>query len=173
MYLVQRVNEKDVFFVTINTGEGVGNHPGYAPGYPKVKRYTSMRLRASIDRVACPSWLYFLFKIQSAGHKDHTPSILYDVALPALVEMDLVSACKTQTATEDPHAIPETLQRSGVCYYRCILSAVRYSLRLLGLKQGAVKQLLHVTRRAFCARVYQDLQRLEDLLVCFAVAFDF
>ena len=55
--------------------------------------------------------------------------------------------------------IPETLQRSGVCYYRCILAAMRYSMRRLGLSQNHVKQMLHVIRRGYVHRVIEDLEK--------------
>ena len=49
------------------------------------------------------------------------------------------------------------LETQAVCIGRCILTATRYSLRILGLKQAQVKQLLHVVRRGFVARVKEDL----------------
>ena len=155
MYLVERTGDDEAAFVTLNTGQGVGYHPDYAAGYPKQKRLTQMRLPATLAKMSDTSWLYMLFKIQAGGHKDHTPKVLYEVCLPALVGSSLVQACADAPA--DPHAIAETLQRSGVCYYRCILTATRYSLRKLGCRQEQVKQLLHVVRRTFVARVAEDL----------------
>ena len=159
MYMVDKVSQTRCDFVTFNTGQGVGNHPDYARGYPKQKRYTQMRLRSTTAEIADPAWLWIVFKIQAGGHKDHTPEMFYNVALPALVGDSLVRACADSKSVEDPYAVPETLQRSGVCYYRCILTAARYCLRRLGFKQPQVKQLMHVTRRAFVARVKDDLLR--------------
>jgi hypothetical protein len=78
--------------------------------------------------------------------------------LPALAGTTLTAA--VAASGPDKFAVAETLQRSGTCYYRCILASIRYSLRRLGLSQPHVKQLLHVLRRAFLSRVAGDLARV-------------
>ena len=101
--------------------------------------------------------MYFLFRIKAFGHKDHTADFFYDVVLPGLIQNSLIESVKLSGI--DKYMVAETLQRSGVCYYRCILSATRYSMRRLGLKQNQVKQMLHVVRRGYIHHVIHDLER--------------
>ena len=156
MYLIDKTSKNTVSFVVINTGEGVGHHPGV--GTDKEKRHTQMRLNnIPLDNVTNLSWLYFLFRIKAFGHKDHTADFFYDVVLPGLIQNSLIESVKLSGI--DKYMVAETLQRSGVCYYRCILSATRYSMRRLGLKQNQVKQMLHVVRRGYIHRVIHDLER--------------
>ena len=156
MYYIEKTSAKTVSFVVLNTGEGVGYHPG--AGSDKTKRHTQYRINdIPIENITDTSWLYFLFRIQAFGHKDHEAKLFYEVILPALVQDSLCAA--TQKSGKDKYLVPETLQRSGVCYYRCILCATRYSMRRLGLNQNQVKQMLHVIRRGFIHRVIHDLKR--------------
>ena len=67
MYLVERVSATEAAFVTLNTGQGVGYHPGHPAGYPKQKRHTQMRLASTVEKVCDPAWLYLMFKIQAGG----------------------------------------------------------------------------------------------------------
>ena len=96
MYMVDKVSSSKCDWVTFNTGQGVGNHPDFAAGYPKQKRYTQMRLCSTTEKVADPAWLWIVFKIQAGGHKDHTPEMMYDVALPAL--MGILSCARVRSA---------------------------------------------------------------------------
>jgi hypothetical protein len=159
MYMVHKTSKKEVSFVVLNTGQGVGYHPGTASD--KTKRHTQYRLNnIPIENITNTSWLYFLFRIKAFGHKDHDEKVFYEVILPTLIEKPLCEG--TYQSGTDPYLIPETLQRSGVCYYRCILTATRYSMRLLGLNQNQVKQMLHVIRRGYIHRVIHDLKRSHD-----------
>ena len=118
MYLVHRTSQTKAAFVTLNTGDGVEYHPPYPQGYPKDMRYTQLRFNSTVDEISDPAWLYLIFKIKATSHENHQSQILYDVCLPALVEGSLIQACNDQGVTQDQYAVPETLQRSGTCYYR-------------------------------------------------------
>ena len=121
MYMVDKVSSSKCDWVTFNTGQGVGNHPDFAAGYPKQKRYTQMRLCSTTEKVADPAWLWIVFKIQAGGHKDHTPEMMYDVALPALVGDTLVRVCEVSKSIEKTRCAGASAKRR-VCY-RCILTA--------------------------------------------------
>ena len=109
MYIIDRTAEDAVSFVVCNTGSGVGYHPGTAEGYPKTKRFTSMRLDGvAMERVTHSAWLYLLFRINAFGDEDHTPEMFYNVVLPALTGKSLVAA--VEASGEDSFAVPETLQ---------------------------------------------------------------
>jgi len=110
-----------------------------------------------ITNITDPAWLYYLFRIQAFGHKDHDEKIFYNVVLPGLLQATVSEA--VEKSGKDQWMVPETLQRSGVCYYRCILTATRYSMRRLGLKQNQVKQMLHCIRRGYLTRVTEDLKK--------------
>ena len=164
MYIVERTSETEVSFIVCNTGQGVGYHPGV--GSDKIKRHTCMRLNnIPLEKITDTVWLYFLFRIRAFGHKDHDEKIFYEVVLPGLLGCSLETAVKS--SGEDPYMIPETLQRSGVCYYRCILTAMRYSMRRLGLKQDQVKQMLHIIRRVCtsCDRRFGKMSRISEYLL--------
>eukprot|EP00949_MAST-11_sp_MAST-11-sp1_P002253 g2253.t1 len=161
MYLVDKTSRDTVSFVTCNTGDGVGHHPAEGDSKLSPKRATQMRhTDIPVDRIADPGWLYYLFRITATGHKDHTPQMFYDVVLPGLLGTSLCTASKR--SGKDPLLVEETLQRSGTCYYRCILTATRYSLRRLGCTQDQVKQTLHIIRRSFVSRLTKDLETVFD-----------
>ena len=161
MYLVDRTSDTEISFVVLNTGEGVGHHPGV--GSDKTKRHTAMRHNnIPIENCTNTSWLYFLFRNKTWSHKDHGDEIFYDIILPALLQTTLVASIKK--SGEDQWMIPETLQRSGTCYYRCIMTAMRYSMRRLGLEQNQVKQMLHVIRRGYVGHVIEDLKKSHEMV---------
>ena len=114
-----------------------------------------------IERIIDPAWLYVLFRLKKFGADDHKPEMVYEVLLPHLLQSPIEP--RARASLKGPYAkyaIPETLQRAGVCYYRCILCAMRYALRRLGLSQNHVKQLRVTMRRGYLLCVKRGLNRI-------------
>ena len=139
MYLVDRVSATEANFVVMNTGAGVRVwHKTCPEGYPKEKRHTQLCVRAELERIADPAWLYVLFRVNFQPHDSHNAAAVYEICLEELLQKGIQEA-----SVHDPHSVPETLQRSGTCFYRCVLTATRYALRRLGASQGQVKKMMH------------------------------
>jgi len=108
-----------------------------------------------------PSWLYVLFRLKKFSADDHKPVMVYEVLIPHLLQSPIEP--RARASLKGPYAkyaVPETLQRAGVCYYRCILCAMRYALRRLGLSQNHVKQLRVTMRRGYLLCVKRGLNRI-------------
>jgi hypothetical protein len=56
----------------------------------------------------------------------------------------------------------ETIQRSGTCYYRCVLSALRYMLKVEKISSHQQKQFFFVVRRAFLEQAEADLVTFQE-----------
>ena len=155
MYIVERTSEEEYSFVVLNTGDGIQYHPWTAADYPKEKCRTAIRIdHIPRARLLDEAVLYTIFKMQTTNSDDNKLEILYEVVLPHLARVRLSDGI----AQEDPYAEWETPQRAGVCYYRCILTTIRYLMRRQGLSQGHVKQFLHALRRGFLVRTEADLK---------------
>ena len=58
----------------------------------------------------------------------------------------------------------ETMQRSGTCFYRAILGAIRYCCKRVGFSVLQRKQLMYAFRMAFLFTLKADLIHLNDYL---------
>lgn len=116
-----------------------------------------------------------MFKIQAAKGEDHRLQVLYEILLPFLVGgQPLARAmCEGQgscTSSESvgPHMRDDSIemrtpQRAKVCYFRCVLEALRYLARSqAGLSQPQVKQLMFAMRRMSAEMCEEDLEALPD-----------
>jgi len=80
--------------------------------------------------------------------------MLYEVILPHFCRD---GALDQRVAQTDSHGDYETLQRSGTCYYRCVLTVLRYLLKCDGIAKAQRKQLLYVVRLAYLHHVEEDI----------------
>ena len=81
---------------------------------------------------------------------------------PALVAQPVPNLCEDNL--QDPvNEVADwmTAQRAGTCYYRCVVAAARYLLRLQGHSQAQVKDVTLAVRRQYMLRVARDLSREE------------
>jgi len=67
--------------------------------------------------------------------------MFYEVLLPQIVGGPVEKAVDFVGSGHN-----ETLQRAGTCYYRCILTCLRYLLKSDGLSKNQQKQLFYVLR---------------------------
>jgi thiol-disulfide isomerase/thioredoxin len=58
---------------------------------------------------------------------------------------------------DDSNGDYETIQRSGTCYFRCVLTVFKYMLKADGLKGKKAKQLFHLIRVGFLDQIEADL----------------
>ena len=130
--------------VTLNTGQGVGHHPGSSKWFPKEKRRTAIRLLADAERIVDPGVWFVLWQQMREWKAVHGPSVLYESLLPHLAgDVQLQDALRAAEASGVRQGEWETPQKTGTCYYRCVLCALRYLLReRAGLDR---KQRKHVT----------------------------
>ena len=70
--------------VTLNTGQGVGHHPGSAMWYPKEKRRTAVRILADVERVIDSGVWFVLWQQMREWKAVHGPNVLYESLLPHL-----------------------------------------------------------------------------------------
>ena len=130
--------------VTLNTGQGVGHHPGSSKWFPKEKRRTAIRLLADAERVVDPGVWFVLWQQMREWKGVHGPRVLYESLLPHLAgDVQLQDALRAAEASGVRQGEWETPQKTGTCYYRCVLCALRYLLReCAGLNR---KKRKHVT----------------------------
>lgn len=89
-----------------------------------------------LHRIASESFLLVLLQMNVFHRQQHAPEVLYEVLLPFLCGGQDVRSVAAKT-TQPPSATP---QRSGTCFYRSSLVAVRYLLFRSGMSAAAQKQ---------------------------------
>ena len=156
MYIVERAADGDSFeFTVCNTGDGVSlyHHHDALSHYPKDKHQTALNLRGiSPERMASPDVWCMILQLRCVPSELNGPKILYEVILPHLagataVAGGMVSLFDSQS--EARGGPMETIQRSGTCFYRCILSGLRFMSRRDGLSGTKTKQLMYALRVAY------------------------
>ena len=139
VYVIERADDMSYAMVVCNTGSGVDYHPSQMLGdtYPKTKRCTAMKV-ANIpqSRIVDEAVWFLFFKMKVMADKSHGPSMLYEVLLPQLAG-DVGAFLEPSTIDTSGHF--ESVQRSGTCFMRAVLSGAcsrRLRARLQGLKRG-------------------------------------
>lgn len=177
MYVIERDAEDTYAFSVVNTGEGNEYHPLYRGDYPKEKRRAAIRIgEISRDTILEESFWYLLFKMRFQPSSVHGPEQLYEVLLPYLAgdstrpeEGGLPNDCTIASNVEKQVRLGncgdfETMQRSGTCFFRAILSTLRYCCKRRGLSAEKRKQITFAMRAAFLFRADYDLHELQRLL---------
>ena len=121
-YVIERAADGSYAMVVCNTGSGVEYHPPQmlADSYPKTKRRTAMKVsNIPQSRMVEESVWFLLFKMKVISDKSHGPNMLYEVLLPHLAG-DLLGISETGPASG--HF--ESVQRSGTCFMRAVLSGM-------------------------------------------------
>jgi hypothetical protein len=172
LYVLERDSEEMYGFTVVNTGEGTDYHPFYRGDYPKVKRRNALRI-GDIPRSAIldEALWYFTFKMRFESTSVHGPELLYDVILPMyansipIEDGDLTFARNLDTEIRrDRCGDFETIQRSGTCFFRAILSCFRYCLKRVGFSQAQRKQFMFALRICFLFRIINDVRKLTSAL---------
>ena len=122
---------------TCNTGEGAEYHPSIPTETGKKKT------RAAIccsgvhrNRILDLQFWAVFFNVRNTPSDINRPAAWYDVMLPHLCGCNLFASSShnitsiqklLESEAEDAQGHFETAQRSGTCFYRCILSGCRYA----------------------------------------------
>jgi hypothetical protein len=143
-------------FCVSNTGDGVNYHPRIdCEYYPKSKHQCAILFRdVPRHRLVEKALWYMLFKMKVTSDSSHGPEMLYEVLLPHLCG-NLVYSHVSQHLEQNGHW--ETIQRSGTCFMRSILTCLRFLLKRDGFSHIQQKQLFVGLRRAFLDIVAANL----------------
>eukprot|EP00467_Chlorarachnion_reptans_P010822 CAMPEP_0114525784 /NCGR_PEP_ID=MMETSP0109-20121206/22631_1 /TAXON_ID=29199 /ORGANISM="Chlorarachnion reptans, Strain CCCM449" /LENGTH=5518 /DNA_ID=CAMNT_0001707433 /DNA_START=63 /DNA_END=16619 /DNA_ORIENTATION=+ len=156
MHMAER-EKGDYIFCIINTGQGVEYHPSTKKWFPKTKHKVAIAIKGiPPKRFLDPAvWLLF-WKLRVTHKKENDMEQMYEVLLPHLANGPLAQAVQ---AAEQSGFVGdyETIQRSGTCYYRCVLSTLRYLMKRDGFSALQRKQFFFQIRCAYLDRVGEDL----------------
>lgn len=152
MYVIERskTSPASFDFTVCNTGCGIQYHKRDAvSAVPKTKYQTALNCHdIPIDRIASPDVWYMILQLIIVPSDLNGEKILYEVILPHLAANTVTGGGQTgislyNAETESRGGGVETPQRSGTCYYRCVLSALRFLCRKDGLSSVQQKQLMY------------------------------
>lgn len=166
MHAIQREkgSEKDVTFsfTTLNTGSGIQFHPSNQADYPKRKVRTAITIGSiPLKRMCDEAVWYVLFKQMTLSRKENGPAIVYQVVLPHLVGPNKSVLQAIKDTGDARSGDLETPQRSGTCYYRCVLCAFKYLLKRDGFDRTMRKRATYFLRRAFLDATERDLRTID------------
>ncbi len=166
MYCIERTSADTFAWVIINTGEGQGFHPTSwhydseeSTAGPRQRVRSAVRIEGIastklIDEVV----FYVLLRLRAHMDKLHKPEVLYDILIPYLTDMTFLEAyAKGERANPSLQGTLETSQRAGTCYYRCVLSCLKYLLKRKGVPNAAIKQLTYAVRQKYLETIEAGL----------------
>ena len=159
VYVIERATDGSYAMVVCNTGSGVEYHPPkmLADTYPKTKRCTAMKVpNIPSQRMVDEAVWFLMFKMKVISDKSHGPNMLYEVLLPHLAGD---SVGPSELGTTQGSGRFESVQRSGTCFMRAVLAALRYLMKSDGFEQIQQKQLFLFVRQSFLDLVDLDLDR--------------
>lgn len=147
-------------FATCNTGDGVNYHPQIdCEYYPKSKHQCAIIFEdIPRHRLIEESFWYMLFKMKVISDSSHGPEMLYEVLLPHLCG-NLVYTAVSKKLERNGHW--ETIQRSGTCFMRSILTSLRFMMKRDGFSRLQQKQLFVALRLAYVDIVSENLEQKE------------
>ena len=165
VYIVEKEESGKYAFVVCNTGRGTEFHPSSNANYPKEKKAVALRIGDIPAHRMLDEWLWYLImKIKLTKHDTHLPDQLYQVILPHLMGNALGDPFVKKQMSEKKCGNYETLQRSGTCFFRCTLSAIRYLAKKEGMTVNQIKQLMFAIRVSFLERTRSHLVYLAESL---------
>ena len=162
MYVVERTGASEGRFTVCNTGQGVGAHPSTTKLAPKIKFKNSVIIeRVPWERMSSPAFWMFVFSLKVFPDDRNTPEVFYGHLLPYLSRKPLAAAWKE--TLDDPACDWRTPQRSGTCYFRCVLEAMHYCYRRLGMSASAAKGVSTLFRYATLRLAVADLAAVKSI----------
>jgi hypothetical protein len=121
------------------------------------------------------SFWYFLFAMRFQPSSLHGPEQLYEVLLPYLASLSPLSRGGENSIRDFTFSTNldqqirmglcgdfETIQRSGTCFFRVILSTLRYCCKRVGFCLQKRKQLTYAIRLVLLLRTQSDLAKLKE-----------
>eukprot|EP00466_Bigelowiella_natans_P015194 jgi/Bigna1/85176/estExt_fgenesh1_pg.C_20373 len=161
MHVVWKTKDSYDFSV-INTGQGVEYHPATNKWFPKKKHKVAITIKGiKAERFLDPAIWFLFWKLRLTHKKENDSEQMYEVLLPHLANGPLAQAVEAADK-DDLCGEYETIQRSGTCYYRCILSTLRFLMKRDGFNEKQRKQFLFQIRCAYLDRVLADLKAMKD-----------
>jgi hypothetical protein len=156
VFIVERVSQDEFAWVVCNTGRGVEDyHPKSDHCYPETKFKTALRYQGiSRERITSPHFWYMTLRLTMQPSDCNTPVALYESILPHLRRSDNHFVTNAEVSTSGDWERP---QKSGTCFYRCLLSALAYLLKTRGFSTFQKKQLFVLIRIGYLKHVKRDL----------------
>lgn len=157
MYIVEKTSETKCTFTVCNTGDGIEAHPSANDQYPDPARVrTAVSLeQVEMARVSDPATLFMLFQLQATAKNSHHKYAFYGVILPYIAGGPVGEAIES-SSKNGPFRTP---QRSGTCYYRCVLATLKHLMVRNGFDERAQKEV------TYCLRLRYMLVALRQLSV--------
>jgi hypothetical protein len=146
-------------FVICNSGDGAQYHPPSTKDFPKRKHRTAVRVgHIPRERIVDPNVWYFFWRLQATREAFNSPEMFYEVFVPHMAGPGVTAAAAfAQSTKEGRNGEFETAQRAGTCYFRCILSCLKYTLKADGLDRAQRKQFFHALRVGWLVHVERAL----------------
>eukprot|EP00968_Pinguiococcus_pyrenoidosus_P028397 scaffold7820_cov496-Pinguiococcus_pyrenoidosus.AAC.1 len=169
IYILERASDGLSYsLVIVNTGNGTQYHPTINDRFPKVRSRCAVRIGAiPPKRFLDEAVWHIVLRMMLMRSDAHSPEALYEVILPHLVgDRPLSDAIEASdpVSGDGTNGDWETRQRAGFCYYRCVLSAVKYLLHRDGIALAARKQLTLAIRLGFLEEALVQLARYEGAM---------
>jgi hypothetical protein len=158
LLLFHRTSEEVLSLTVCNSGGGLSHHPASVEFYPKTKYRTAMHIDGLVrSHVISPDTMAFILKLKMP-EQGHCAEVFYSAILPFICQGVNLRDVLTSPALQDKHGDWETPQAAGTCYYRCILVALRYSLKkIYGWTTIQVKQFMLAFRLAYLRHALGNL----------------
>ena len=167
MYCIERTADDTFAWVIINTGEGINYHPtsweydrDESAAGPRARFRSAVRIEEiPKDKLLDEVVLYVLLRLRAHMNKLHTPAVVYEALVPYLTgdQTFLEAFAAGERRHSDLQGDLETPQRAGTCYYRCVLSCMKYLLKRKGVPKAAIKQLTYVVRQKYLEGIERHL----------------
>jgi hypothetical protein len=117
-----------------------------------------------VERFASDAFVVMLLRMQGFLSDDNRMEVLYEVLLPHLVTAEnsfgVESVLDTVNGCDQPDWT--SAQRSGTCYYRAVLLAIKYFLWRRGVPVEDAKLFFLLIRLQFMVLVEADLRRHKE-----------
>lgn len=160
MYVIERSEDPKFYSFTVcNTGCGNNYHEtNDVLAYPKTMVKTALHLgEIEAYRLASPDTLFMLMYPMIYPSDKNDEKSIYELLLPHLLgptrrlDIEVIRWAEQSGNFETP-------QRSGTCFYKCILSTIKYSMKRIGFSLQQQKQFSLWLRLAFLSAVERDLE---------------
>jgi hypothetical protein len=156
LYVVECYAPGKFAFCVCNTGNGISYHPSINVDYPKTKYKTAMRFgEIPLQRISSVEFWYMLLNLMVSRSVHHRPEVVYEVLLPFLAGGSFHSLVERELEECGEWESP---QLSGTCYYRCILTALRYLMKKDGFSRQQQKILFVKIRLGYLEIVERQLR---------------
>lgn len=148
----------------LNSGGGAQFNAQSVQAYPKSQAACSLTLcDLARDDVQSETLLWTLLKLVLVGREENCFEALYEAVLPWILrsahpsERQLLACTEAHSDEQGPWM---SLQKSGTCFLRCAMAAVKYYLHRHGFSRAWCKAVTTATRLAAVQHMQRELDEL-------------